>query len=216
MYVPYMTSDISSRFLWFSSQLLYFFFSSKNDFSLDVRNVAVLGIWRSKKELVVINIAVGSSKVIIPNVRFLVVISNIFKKIATMIWIKKWQFCRKWRYVEVNKPHLNLPIVPIESARVTVQIVDSGASWPFSSVSTSEFCAVIVFLVYLRALDSLLPRDHWYQVLHNAFCVISPYAYDNEKRISVSPLIDFILDLSKKFYFVSNEKRIQFLLKHIQ
>ena len=50
--------------------------------------------------------------------------------------------------------------VPIESARVTVQIVDSGASWPFSSVSTSEFCAEIVFLVYLRALDSLLPRDH--------------------------------------------------------
>ena len=35
--------------------------------------------------------------------------------------------------------------VPIESALVTVQIVDSGASWPFSSVSTSEFWAEMVF-----------------------------------------------------------------------
>ena len=35
--------------------------------------------------------------------------------------------------------------VPIESALVTVQIVDSGGSCPFSSVSTSECCAEIVF-----------------------------------------------------------------------
>ena len=86
-----------------------------------------------------------------------------------------------------RKSYVPWASVPIESARVTVQIVDSGASWPFSSVSTSEFCAEIVFLVYLRALDSLLPRDHWYQVLHNAFCVISPYAYDNENLSAYHP-----------------------------